>query len=110
MRTPREYLSTEDRRLRLRIEELLKNSLIQSSTSPFASPVLLVKKKDDPKRRILECLRNTPDGDFALFLPIFRAAVSKTEALLASINRSEAIPSGRDDSRDEQIVFSPTYL
>lgn len=33
------------KRLRLRIEELLKNSLIQPSTSPFASPVLLVKKK-----------------------------------------------------------------
>jgi uncharacterized protein (UPF0297 family) len=28
------------------IEELLKNSVIQPSTSPYASPVLLVKKKD----------------------------------------------------------------
>jgi hypothetical protein len=28
------------------IEELIKNSVIQSSTSPYSSPTLLVKKKD----------------------------------------------------------------
>jgi Reverse transcriptase (RNA-dependent DNA polymerase) len=29
------------------IEELIKNSIIQPSTSPYSSPALLVKKKDD---------------------------------------------------------------
>lgn len=36
------------------IEELLNSSLIQHSDSPFASPVLLVKKKDDNWRMCVD--------------------------------------------------------
>lgn len=32
--------------IELQIKEMLKSSFIQSSTNPFASPIILVKKKD----------------------------------------------------------------
>ena len=44
-------LSEEERRIvRERINELLRANIIRPSNSPFASPILLVKKKDGSDR------------------------------------------------------------
>lgn len=51
------------------IEELLKNSFIQPSTSPFASPILLVKKKDGTWRLCIDYRKlneNTVQNKFTI--------------------------------------------
>ena len=40
------YFVAHKKEIEIMVNELLVSSLIQPSTSPFASPVLLVKKKD----------------------------------------------------------------
>jgi hypothetical protein len=44
----------EREKVKTTIDDLLKNGIIRESTSPFASPVLLVHKKDDGSRLWLD--------------------------------------------------------
>jgi hypothetical protein len=43
---PRRFAETERQEIREIVDELLRNKIIQESNSPYASPVLLVKKKN----------------------------------------------------------------
>jgi hypothetical protein len=48
--SPRRYAESERRVIREIVEELLRNGVIRESSSPYASPVLLVSKKSGEKR------------------------------------------------------------
>jgi hypothetical protein len=47
---PRCFAETERQEIREIVDELLRNKIIQESNSPYASPVLLVKKKNGESR------------------------------------------------------------
>jgi hypothetical protein len=47
---PRRYAESERRGIKELVEELLRNGVIRESSSPYASPVLLVSKKSGEKR------------------------------------------------------------
>lgn len=55
----RSYLHKPEHKMKIetQVEELLKSGVIQRSTSPFSSPVILVKKKDDTWRLCIDYMQ-----------------------------------------------------